>query len=64
LRQYEVDLGDDSPRQVTAAPVKLIEPILGVGDAWAVIGAADERWSGGVGAWASLYADEQDASEQ
>jgi hypothetical protein len=60
LRQYEVDFGDSSTPQITAAPAKLIDPILGVGDAWAVIHAADEKWSGGVGPWASLYPDDED----
>jgi hypothetical protein len=39
---------------MTTTPVTLIEPILGVREAWAVIGAADEGWTGGIGPWASL----------
>jgi hypothetical protein len=53
-RRYEVDFGDGSAPQITTTPVTLIDPILGVGDAWAVIGAADEGWTGGIGQWASL----------
>jgi len=41
--------------RITSTPVTLIDPYLGVGDAWSVIKAADAAWTGGVGAWTSLY---------
>lgn len=55
-RRYEVELRPDadSPPEwtrVTSTPVKLIEPHLGVGDAWSVIRAADEAWDGKSGDW-------------
>ena len=51
--RYEVDFGDGSA-EITTTPETLIDPILGVGDARALIGAADESWTGGIGPWASL----------
>ncbi|MDZ7734272.1 MAG: hypothetical protein U5R31_15405 [Acidimicrobiia bacterium] len=35
----------------------VIENDLGVGDAWALIHAADMAWDGQRGEWVSLYAD-------
>jgi hypothetical protein len=58
--QYEVELisdGKSEPvwRRVTRAPVTLIDPKLGVGDAWALVHAADDAWDGEVGEWVSLF---------
>jgi hypothetical protein len=58
--KYEVELtqGDDYRSEwsrVTRTPVTLIDPILGVGDAWALVHAANEAWDGHVGAWVSLF---------
>jgi len=53
-RRYEVDFGDGSVPQVTTTPAALIDPILGAGSGWTVVGAADRAWTGGVGPWASL----------
>ena len=52
--RYEVDFGDGSALLVTTTPLELIGSILGVEDAQALIGAANERWTGGVGPWASV----------
>ena len=52
-RRYEVDFGDGSAPRMTTTPVTLIEPILEAGAAGAVIAAADEGWTGGIGPWAS-----------
>jgi hypothetical protein len=35
--------------------VTTIDPYLGVGDAHAVVKAADRAWQGGTGPWESLY---------
>jgi hypothetical protein len=55
-RRYEVECTalDDpglSWRRVTGTPVTVIDPYLGVGDAWSLIHAADTAWAGGVGEW-------------
>ena len=34
----------------------MIDPYLGVGDAWAVVRAADAAWDGTSGDWVSLEA--------
>ena len=60
--RYEVDFGDGSGPELTTTPETLIDPILGVGNARALIGAADERWAGGIGPWASLNPAGEDAS--
>lgn len=40
--------------QVTDIPVTKIDKYLGVGDAWAVIHAADRAWDGEHGKWRAL----------
>jgi hypothetical protein len=62
-RIYEVEFTPEwetSPswRRVTAAPVTIIDPYLGVGDAWALVHAADAAWTGGVGEWVTLFEEE------
>jgi len=59
-RVYEVEFtpkGHTEPqwRRVTRTPVTLIDPYLGVGDAWALVHAADEAWDRQAGAWVSLF---------
>jgi hypothetical protein len=49
--RYEVELpssgeGDVPIQKVTSTPVTLIDKYLGVGDAWALVHAADEALSG------------------
>lgn len=61
-RRYEVswsagELGEATGSKVTTSPLGMLDPVLGVGDAWSVIDAADRAWDGRVGAWASLYED-------
>jgi hypothetical protein len=34
--------------------VTVIDPYIGVGDAWALVHAADEAWDGEVGDWVSM----------
>jgi len=58
-RVYEVEFtaeGGTRPSwvRVTRAPVPLIDPFLGVQDAWALVDAADEVWSGEGGGWSTV----------
>src|SRR5690606_28141095 len=39
----------------TRTPVTLLDPLLGIGDAWSVIDAANRAWDGECGSWVSLY---------
>jgi hypothetical protein len=50
--RFEVDLPEG--RHVTRAPVTLLDPYLGVGDAWALVHAAEGAWDGANGDWVSL----------
>lgn len=57
---YEVEFtqaGDSKSEwsRVTRTPVTLIDSFLGVGDAWALVHAADEAWDGHTGSWVSLF---------
>jgi hypothetical protein len=36
---------------ITSRPIRAIDPILGVGDAWSVINAADRAWEQTPGEW-------------
>ena len=58
-RRYEVEIPADERKPAkhatTRAPVALLVPILGVGDAWALIAAADRAWDGRVGQWVTLF---------
>jgi hypothetical protein len=59
-RAYEVEFTELNAvvptwTRVTRKPVTLIDPYLGVGDAWAVVKAADRAWDGQRGKWASLF---------
>lgn len=49
-RLYEVEV--DGDRRVTRAPLEVLEPRLGVGDAWSFIVEADRQWSRGSHEWA------------
>lgn len=40
--------------KVTPHPVFDIEKVVGTGDAWAMIHAADEAWDGSVGEWVTI----------
>ncbi len=59
-RRYEVEFtsADEAPvRRVTSTPVTLIDQHVGVGDAWALVHAADDAWDGEAGEWVSLGGD-------
>jgi hypothetical protein len=56
-RAYEVELtrrgSQEAPtRRITRAPNSLLEPLLGVGDAWSFVDEADRQWSHGQVGWA------------
>lgn len=58
-RVYEVELRDSDGmirRIITRSPLSVLDPKLGVGDAWAVIDAANRAWDGRSGEWVTLYA--------
>ncbi len=58
-RVYEIEFIDEGDsarnwRRVTSTPVNHMEPYLGVGDAWALVDAANDAWNGEVGDWVSM----------
>ncbi|MEY2422460.1 MAG: hypothetical protein QOI95_2527 [Acidimicrobiaceae bacterium] len=50
--RYEIESPEG--RHVTRAPVTRLDPYLGVGDAWALVHAAQAAWDGAEGGWVSL----------
>ncbi len=63
-RLYEVELtAPDGEVELTStrSPLTILEPTMGVGDAWAVIHAADRAWDGSTGKWAGLYTDDNES---
>jgi hypothetical protein len=57
---YEVELPGPGQRGhtrrvVTRSPVALFAPILGVGDAWALVDAADRARTGERGEWVTRF---------
>lgn len=56
-RLYEVEIpnGAGADRVVTRSPLSVLDPRLGVGDAWALIDAANRAWNGSSGEWVTLY---------
>jgi hypothetical protein len=62
-KRYEIEFpsasGTGSPtRKVTTTPVTAIDQVVGVGDAWTLVHAADDAWDGESGQWVTLRADE------
>lgn len=58
-RRYEVELLDDADghtvwRRHTTTPVTLIDPHVGVAEAWALVHAADAVWDRKSTDWSSL----------
>ena len=51
-RRYEVDLPNG--RKTTRTPVTLLDPYLGVADAWALVHAANAEWDSGSRDWVTL----------
>ena len=61
-RLYEIefpapDEGGSPIRRVTSTPVTAIDKLLGVGEAWALVHAADKAWDGQLGKWVTLHDD-------
>jgi hypothetical protein len=63
-RLYELELGRPqdaaAKHRKTRAPVSVLEPLLGVGDAWSIVDAANRRWQVGDRGWVEF--DESDGS--
>lgn len=56
-RVYELEIPGDqgAERIVTRSPLSVLDPLLGVGDAWSLIDAANRAWDGERGEWVSLF---------
>ena len=52
--EYRPDVRDQGWIKVTAYPVFDLELVVGTGDAWAMIRAADDAWDGSTGRWATV----------
>jgi hypothetical protein len=62
-RLYEIELAAHGRRQsggrhVTRTPKAVLEPILGVGDAWSFVEEADRQWDAGRRGWAVEFEEE------
>lgn len=55
-KRYEVEYEESGKptRVVTKVPATVIDKYLGVGDAWALVHAADDGWNGESGEWVIL----------
>jgi len=58
-RLYEIEFpspddGNPPIREVSRTPVTRIDPVIGVGDAWTLVRAADDAWDGDNGDWVTL----------
>jgi len=45
-------LARERPTTVTSTPRAVLEPLLGVGDAWSFVEEADRQWEAGNRDWA------------
>ncbi len=50
--EIETDASNLRQRRITRAPVRMLEPLVGVGDAWSFREAADRVWAEGNTGWA------------
>ena len=62
-RLYEIELaahgrGQSGGRYVTRTSKAMLEPILGVGDAWSFVDEADRQWDAGGRGWAVEFEEE------
>lgn len=62
-RLYEIELAphgwpETAQRQDTRTPKAVLEPILGVGDAWSFVQEADRQWAAGNRGWAVEFEEE------
>jgi hypothetical protein len=56
-RLYEVEIAphgwpETARSHITRAPNSVLEPLLGVGDAWSFVKEADRQWAAGNRGWA------------
>jgi hypothetical protein len=56
-RVYKIELSprgmaDLTRHYITRSPNSVLEPLLGVGDAWSFVGEADRQWKDGNSGWA------------
>lgn len=59
-RRYEVEVSGPEPsvvllRKITTGPVYTVEPYLGIGEAHALVDAANRHWRGGTGPWVTPF---------
>jgi hypothetical protein len=67
-RSYEVELSSPDSQEVptrhlTKTPVRLLEPLLGVGDSWSFVEEADRQWSEGNRGWAVEFEESEPGSD-
>jgi hypothetical protein len=53
--EYHPGTAHEGWSKITAYPVFDIEKVVGTGDAWALVKAADAGWDGTTGGWATIY---------
>lgn len=53
--EYHLAASGEGWHKVTAYPVFDIEMVIGTGDAWTMIKAADAEWDGSTGQWVTLF---------
>lgn len=63
LRSYEIELSphgwpDLTERHITWNPTAVLEPLLGIGDAWTFVHEADRHWGNGKCGWAVEFEEE------
>jgi len=47
-------------RYITRVPNALLEPVVGVGDAWSFVHQADRQWKSGDRGWAVEFEEQAD----
>jgi hypothetical protein len=62
-RVYEIELAphgwpDMAKLHTTRVPNSILEPLLGVGDAWSFVREADRQWESGNQGWAVEFEEE------
>ena len=62
-RRYEIELAphgwpESARRQLTNRPNAVLEPLIGMGDAWSFIQEADRQWAAGHQGWAVEFEEE------
>mgnify|MGYP000900400336 FL=1 len=62
-RVYEIEVptSDGVDRVITRWPRSILDPLLGAGDAWSLIDAANRAWDGEPGDWVALFGSGHDS---